>query len=141
MASLGHDGQVPKRRIFINAFDMFNTSHLSFSQWRRPEYKPSTKRRDLSYWTNLAQILERGDITAIFLADTYGQHDIYEGSAEPTVTRACQYPTGDPAAPVTAMAAVTKNLGFAITTSTSYEAPFVLKKRFSTLYYLTNGRL
>lgn len=39
------------------------------------------------------------------------------------------------------MAAVTENLGFAITTSTSYEAPFVIAKRFSTLDHLTGGRL
>jgi alkanesulfonate monooxygenase SsuD/methylene tetrahydromethanopterin reductase-like flavin-dependent oxidoreductase (luciferase family) len=38
------------------------------------------------------------------------------------------------------MAAVTKNLGFAITTSTSYEAPYVVAKRFSTLDHLTGGR-
>lgn len=42
--------------------------------------------------------------------------------------------------PVTAMAAVTKNLAFAITTSTSYESPFVVAKRFSTLDHLTKGR-
>jgi alkanesulfonate monooxygenase SsuD/methylene tetrahydromethanopterin reductase-like flavin-dependent oxidoreductase (luciferase family) len=38
------------------------------------------------------------------------------------------------------MASVTKNLGFAITTSTSYEAPYVVAKRFSTLDHLTGGR-
>lgn len=38
------------------------------------------------------------------------------------------------------MAAVTKRLGFAITTSTSYEQPYVVAKRFSTLDHLTNGR-
>lgn len=38
------------------------------------------------------------------------------------------------------MASVTENLGFAITTSTSYEAPYVVAKRFSTLDHLTGGR-
>lgn len=38
------------------------------------------------------------------------------------------------------MAAVTKKLGFIVTTSTSYEAPFVVAKRFSTLDHLTKGR-
>lgn len=42
--------------------------------------------------------------------------------------------------PISAMASVTKNLGFAITTSTSYEAPYVVAKRFSTLDHLTGGR-
>lgn len=38
------------------------------------------------------------------------------------------------------MAAVTKNLAFAITTSTSYESPYIIAKRFSTLDHLTKGR-
>src|ERR1700761_9720469 len=39
------------------------------------------------------------------------------------------------------MAAVTKNLSFAITASTSFEPPFLLAKRFSTLDHLTGGRI
>ncbi|KAF5483806.1 Dimethyl-sulfide monooxygenase [Colletotrichum fructicola] len=119
---------------------MFTPSHLCFGQWRRPDDTASDKFSDLSYWTSLAQTLERGEINALILADTYGQHDIYKGSAEPTIRTCCQYPMGDPAVPVTAMAAVTKNLGFIVTTSTSYEAPFVIAKRFSTLDHLTKGR-
>jgi hypothetical protein len=87
-----------KKRIFLNGFDMFTPSHLSFGQWRRSEDRSKDKRRDLTYWTDLAKILERGDINALFLADTYGQHDTFKESAEPTVRTACQYPMGDPAA-------------------------------------------
>lgn len=39
------------------------------------------------------------------------------------------------------MAAVTKNLTFGITASTSFETPFVLAKRFSTLDHMTDGRI
>jgi FMN-dependent oxidoreductase (nitrilotriacetate monooxygenase family) len=39
------------------------------------------------------------------------------------------------------MAAVTKNLAFGITASTSFEPPFLLAKRFSTLDHLTRGRI
>lgn len=42
--------------------------------------------------------------------------------------------------PISAMAAVTKNLSFAITASTSFEPPFLLAKRFSTLDHMTGGR-
>jgi alkanesulfonate monooxygenase SsuD/methylene tetrahydromethanopterin reductase-like flavin-dependent oxidoreductase (luciferase family) len=38
------------------------------------------------------------------------------------------------------MAAVTKHLNFAITAPTSFEPPFLLAKRFSTLDHLTGGR-
>lgn len=39
------------------------------------------------------------------------------------------------------MATVTKNLTFGITVSTSFESPFVLAKRFSTLDHMTDGRM
>lgn len=43
--------------------------------------------------------------------------------------------------PISAMAAVTKNLGFAVTVSTTYEAPYTLARRLSTLDHLTKGRI
>lgn len=85
-----------RRHIILNAFDMFTPSHLCFGQWRRGEDEVADKFGDLSYWTNLAQTLERGDIHALILADTYGQHDVYNGSAEPTIRTSCQFPMGDP---------------------------------------------
>lgn len=39
------------------------------------------------------------------------------------------------------MAAVTENLAFGITASTSFEPPFLLAKRFSTLDHFTRGRV
>jgi alkanesulfonate monooxygenase SsuD/methylene tetrahydromethanopterin reductase-like flavin-dependent oxidoreductase (luciferase family) len=39
------------------------------------------------------------------------------------------------------MAAVTKSLSFGITASTTYESPFLLARRYSTLDHLTNGRV
>lgn len=39
------------------------------------------------------------------------------------------------------MGAVTKSLSFGITASTTYEPPFILARRFSTLDHLTNGRV
>lgn len=90
------NGILGKKRIFINAFDMFTVGHLSFGQWRNPKDASATKRRDLSYWTNLAKLLEEGDISALFLADTFGQYDVYKGSTEPGFSAGAQYPMGDP---------------------------------------------
>lgn len=39
------------------------------------------------------------------------------------------------------MATVTTSLGFAVTASTSYERPFLLARRFSTLDHFTKGRI
>ncbi|KAH8600104.1 luciferase-like domain-containing protein [Bisporella sp. PMI_857] len=129
-----------KKEILLNAFDMSTVGHLSPGQWKNPKDR-SAHKRDLKYWIDLAKILERGDINALFLADTYGGYDTYEGSLDNCIRRAAQWPVTDPTIPISAMAAVTKNLAFGITASTSFEPPFLLAKRFSTLDHLTGGRI
>jgi alkanesulfonate monooxygenase SsuD/methylene tetrahydromethanopterin reductase-like flavin-dependent oxidoreductase (luciferase family) len=42
---------------------------------------------------------------------------------------------------VSAMASVTKHLGFGVTAGTSYEHPYPFARRISTLDHLTNGRV
>ncbi|XWW93076.1 hypothetical protein V2A60_001004 [Cordyceps javanica] len=129
-----------KKNILLNAFDMSTVGHLSPGQWKNPVDKSATK-RDLEYWIELAKLLERGGINALFLADTYGGYDTYEGSLDNCIRRAAQWPMTDPTIPISAMAAVTKNLAFGITASTSFEPPFLLAKRFSTLDHFTKGRI
>ncbi|OTA91382.1 hypothetical protein M434DRAFT_13173 [Hypoxylon sp. CO27-5] len=128
-----------KKPIFLNAFDMSTVGHLSPGQWKNPVDKSATK-RNLEYWIELAKLLDRGGFNALFLADTYGGYDTYEGSLDNCIRRAAQWPMTDPTIPISAMAAVTKNLSFAITASTSFEPPFLLAKRFSTLDHFTGGR-
>ncbi|KAI4752893.1 bacterial luciferase-like protein [Aureobasidium sp. EXF-3400] len=123
------------KEILINAFDMSTIGHLS------PGHDKSTTKRKLDYWIDLAKLLEKGDINALFLADTYGGYDTYEQSLDECIRRAAQWPVTDPTIPISAMAAVTKNLAFGITASTSFEPPFLLAKRFSTLDHLTQGRI
>jgi alkanesulfonate monooxygenase SsuD/methylene tetrahydromethanopterin reductase-like flavin-dependent oxidoreductase (luciferase family) len=43
--------------------------------------------------------------------------------------------------PLAAMAAVTKHLSFGVTASTTYEPPFLLARKYSTLDHLTKGRI
>ncbi|KAF4555400.1 Hypothetical protein D9617_2g053570 [Elsinoe fawcettii] len=134
------NGAATRKQILLNAFDMSTVGHLSPGQWKNPRDKSATKRR-LDYWIDLAKLLERGGINALFLADTYGGYDTYQGSLNECIRRAAQWPVTDPTIPISAMAAVTKNLAFGITSSTSFEPPFLLAKRFSTLDHMTNGRI
>lgn len=46
----------------------------------------------------------------------------------------------DPLLLISAMAAVTKNVAFAVTQSTTYSNPYVLARQFSTLDHITHGR-
>jgi hypothetical protein len=127
-------------RIIFNAFVMNTPAHLSTGMWRFPG-DTSHRHNSLSHWTELAALLERGRFDAMFMADTYGLSDVYGGSADAALRGAVQVPLHDPLLLVSAMANATRNLCFGVTCSTSYEAPFALARRFSTLDHLTQGRI
>ncbi|HBN5964589.1 TPA: LLM class flavin-dependent oxidoreductase [Acinetobacter baumannii] len=128
------------KRISFNAFEMNCIAHQSPGLWRHPQDR-SVEYKDLEYWTDLAQILERGFFDGIFIADVLGIYDVYHQSAEHALTGAVQVPVNEPLQIVPAMAAVTKHLGFGVTTSISFEHPYPFARRISTLDHLTKGRV
>ncbi|WP_202732541.1 LLM class flavin-dependent oxidoreductase [Acinetobacter pittii] len=128
------------KRISFNAFEMNCIAHQSPGLWRHPQDR-SVEYKDLEYWTDLAQILERGFFDGIFIADVLGIYDVYHQSAEYALTGAVQVPVNDPLQIVPAMAAVTKHMGFGVTTSISFEHPYPFARRISTLDHLTKGRV
>lgn len=128
------------KKISFNAFEMNCIAHQSPGLWRHPQDR-SVEYKDLEYWTDLAQILERGFFDGIFIADVLGIYDVYHQSAEHALTGAVQVPVNDPLQIVPAMAAVTKHLGFGVTTSISFEHPYPFARRISTLDHLTKGRI
>ncbi|WP_049083230.1 LLM class flavin-dependent oxidoreductase [Acinetobacter nosocomialis] len=128
------------KRISFNALEMNCIAHQSPGLWRHPQDR-SVEYKDLEYWTDLAQILERGFFDGIFIADVLGIYDVYHQSAEHALTGAVQVPVNDPLQIVPAMAAVTKHLGFGVTTSISFEHPYPFARRISTLDHLTKGRV
>lgn len=127
-------------RIYLNAFDMACVGHQSPGLWRHPEDQ-GHRYRTLSYWTGLARSLEAGGFDLLFLADVLGAYDVYGGSRAAAVADAAQFPVNDPTLAVSAMAAVTETLGFGITLSLTYEQPYALARRLSTLDHLTEGRV
>lgn len=65
---------------------------------------------------------------------------MYSGSLDPAKVSGAQWPVNEPVSIVSAMAAVTKSIGFGVTVSTTYEQPFHLARRLSTVDHLTGGR-
>ena len=128
------------RQIRFNAFDMNCVAHQSSGLWRHPRDR-SRHYNDLSYWTGLAQLLERGAFDGIFIADVLGTYDVYGGTDEAALRTGSQVPVNDPILLVSAMAAVTEHLGFGITAGTAYEHPYPFARRMSTLDHLTKGRV
>jgi hypothetical protein len=85
----------PKKKIHLNAFDLCSVGHTCPGQWRNPQDRSTTK-RDLRYWINLAQILEKGKFLSLFLADNVGGFDVYEGSRAPAIRAGSEFPVTDP---------------------------------------------
>lgn len=96
---------------------------MASGQWKNPD--DNTRSKDtLEYYQWMAKLAEKGKITSIFFADVYGGHEIFEGSMAPTFRSGSGVATLDPVVVVSAMAAVTKSVSFAITGSTSYISTF-----------------
>ncbi len=129
-----------KKKILLNAFNMNCIGHINHGFWTHPR-DTSTQYKTLEYWTNLAQLLERGLFDGLFIADIVGVYDVYQKSINVPLKESIQLPVNDPLLLVSAMAAVTKNLGFGLTANLTYEAPYLFARRMSTLDHLTRGRV
>lgn len=167
MASTTNDtngGGTAKKQLIINAFVESCSGHQSPGLWRHPRDR-SWDFNNVKHWVELAQLLEKGNFHGMFIADVlvsplcdmiairYGEYakfnilkgpyDVYKGpkNPDPAVISGAQWPVNEPLAVVPAMAAATKNLGFGVTVATTYEQPYHLARRLSTVDHLTGGRL
>ena len=129
-----------QKQILLNAFNMNCVGHIHHGMWTHPEDR-SVDFNSLSYWTDLARLLERGLFDGIFIADILGVYDVYQQGIALTARESIQLPVNDPLMLVSAMAGVTQHLGFSVTANLSYEAPFAFARRLSTLDHLTQGRI
>ncbi|WP_431322945.1 LLM class flavin-dependent oxidoreductase [Rhizobium sp. YTU87027] len=128
------------KQMQIYAFDMNCVGHINHGMWTHPR-DTSGQYTDLDYWVDFARTAERGKLDGIFLADILGVYDVYKGSPAPVIETGAQIPVNDPLMPISAMAYVTEHLGFAVTVNTTYEPPYLLARRMSTLDHLTKGRI
>jgi len=131
---------MPDRRMRLFAFDFQAPAHLSAGLWRHPQDQGHLY-KDLQYWMNYAKMIEEARFDGVFFADNSGYQDVYQGSVDAALADAAQIPALDPFMVISAMASVTENIGFGVTASTSYEQPYALARKFSSLDHLTKGRV
>jgi long-chain alkane monooxygenase len=128
------------RRIHLHALRQSTVGHTAVGLWRHPDSQ-ARRYRELDFWLETARILERGRFDALFIADALGPLDVYQGRVDAALRDGVQTPTDDPLLAVSAMAAVTQHLGFAITVSSTYERPYQFARKMTTLDHLTRGRI
>ncbi|MBX5442826.1 MAG: LLM class flavin-dependent oxidoreductase [Solirubrobacteraceae bacterium] len=129
-----------RRRIHLNGFKQPTVSHTAHGLWRHPDSRHH-RYRELDSWLDTARTLERGGFDSLFVADVVGPNVVYRGSVDQSLREGTQTPSIDPLLIVSAMAAVTRHLGFGITVTTTYEQPYALARKMTTLDHLTNGRI
>ncbi|KAI1634106.1 dibenzothiophene desulfurization enzyme A [Biscogniauxia mediterranea] len=137
---MASSGAPKKKSLVLNAFVEMCSGHQSPGLWRHPSDQ-SWKFNDIAHWVELAKLLEEAKFHGIFIADVLGGYDVYRGSLDPAIISGAQWPVNEPLSVVSAMAAATKSIGFGVTVSTTYEQPYHLARRLSTVDHLSKGRL
>ncbi|GAA3573637.1 LLM class flavin-dependent oxidoreductase [Amycolatopsis ultiminotia] len=127
-------------RIHLHGFKIAGVGHTAVGSWRNPDNQ-EYRYTDLDYWIETARTLEAGLFDSLFLADFPGINDVYQGSADTSIREAIALPINDPMMAISAMAAVTEHLGFAVTASTTYAQPYSFARTMATLDHLTKGRV
>ena len=127
--------------MLLNVLTQCIPAPLFEGTWRHPDDDTATGYRSLDHWTAVARRLEAACVDALFFADIHGTYGVHEGSAAPAVRHSVQIPAIDPTLVIPAAAAATRHLGFTVTYSTSYHAPYQCARLFSSLDHLTGGRV
>jgi FMN-dependent oxidoreductase (nitrilotriacetate monooxygenase family) len=129
-----------RKKILFNAFHMCSPSQSWAGMWTHARDQ-GRRYNTLAYYVELAKAAERGLFDSIFFADSIGLMDKYGGDPAEAIRAGAMAPMNDPTLAIPAMALVTSNLGFGVTINLTYEHPFIMARRLSTLDHLTGGRI
>jgi FMN-dependent oxidoreductase (nitrilotriacetate monooxygenase family) len=118
-----------KRQMKLGAFFHLPGHHVA--SWRYPT--TGVKQIfDLNFITELAQQAEHAKFDMIFFADVFGQRPTEGGYSNMLKL--------DPLVIISALAAVTKNIGLTATLTTTYNEPFHVARKFAAIDHLSKGR-
>ncbi|MBY4890560.1 LLM class flavin-dependent oxidoreductase [Pantoea sp. DY-15] len=116
------------RQLHLNLF-IFDTGHHE-AAWRMPESEPHVNVNVKAY-QHLAKLAEEAKFDSLFLADSPAM--MGEPGRRPTARL-------DPTILLSAIAASTDKIGLIATASTTYNAPYELARRLSSLDHISAGR-
>ena len=121
-----------KREMKLGAFFMIPGHHVA--AWRHPQAEVKDI-MNFDYIKKLAQTAERGKFDLLFLADHVSLNTQDEKVLGQTVNTRFE-----PFTLLSALSAVTKNIGLVGTVSTTYNEPYHVARKFASLDHLSNGR-
>jgi alkanesulfonate monooxygenase SsuD/methylene tetrahydromethanopterin reductase-like flavin-dependent oxidoreductase (luciferase family) len=87
-------------RYYIRKLGLYQSqveANSDIGLWRHPRNR-SAQYTDIEYWTDMAKVLEKGKIHALFIADVLGAYDVYKGpdNLDPGLAGVAQFPNTDP---------------------------------------------
>jgi FMN-dependent oxidoreductase (nitrilotriacetate monooxygenase family) len=105
--------------------------------WRLPDQNPDAA-INLSAYQELVREAEAAKLDMVFLADTFSPKAVDE---PPGCASRCSWNAEfEPTTLLAALAVTTRHIGLIATASTTYEQPYHLARRFSSLDHLSGGR-
>ncbi|SCB44191.1 LLM class flavin-dependent oxidoreductase [Rhizobium multihospitium] len=126
---------MPSRQHMVLSAFFYNPQGDHRLSWRH-DNAPKREIFDLDYYRKLVEAAEQAKLDTIFIADHLGIWDTYEsGVAHYANARL------EPLSLVSALAAVTKDIGFIVTASTSYTEPFNIARTFASMDHISKGRV
>lgn len=122
-----------KRQLVLNVFFQRFGHHLA--AWRHPS-STGTGRPDLNWWINAAKLAEAAKFDTFFIADFIGRSgEITENTGRSGISY--QF---EPFTLLSAIAAVTKDIGLVATVNTNYDSPYHVARKFTSLDHISGGR-
>ncbi|WP_338806562.1 LLM class flavin-dependent oxidoreductase [Pseudomonas chlororaphis] len=119
------------RQLKLGAFLMATGHHVA--AWRHP-YVPADAGLDFFAYRQLAQIAEAAKFDALFLADSVAAAI---GPGAHGMARADQF---EPLTLLAALSVVTERIGLIATSTTSYNVPYHVARKYASLDHLSGGR-
>ncbi len=120
------------RKIRLGAFLPGGGQHIA--AWRHPD-SPADGATSFAFHLELAKEAERGLFDAYFLADSLAI--AFGGGIEGGNAKVAGF---EPVTLFSALAPLTKNIGFIATASTTYEEPYNTARKFASLDLISDGR-
>lgn len=111
------------------------------SYWRKPDSWVDSHHPNLGMFEESAREAERGGFDMIFLGDSTGIPDTWEGNIEDAVRYGVAWPRFDMSPWITAMSLVTSHVGFGLTYSSTFMHPFFTARLLNSMDHITNGRM
>jgi FMN-dependent oxidoreductase (nitrilotriacetate monooxygenase family) len=122
-----------RRNMILSAF-FFNPQGDHRMSWRHPR-APGNEVFDFDFYRDLLQAAERAKLDTLFVADHVAIWDsVKSGVAHYANARL------EPLTLLSALAAVTKNIGLITTASSSYSEPYNVARMFASLDHISKGR-